>query len=179
VLGGGLILLLGLNTASAANELRRHDLAARDEGVAASIVALRNAVAASAAPQNLAVHAAQYGMVPAANPAFLVVGKAGAVRVLGSPAAASSVPLPAPTTPSPVSKTKHAPTRQHGKKAKATKNAKADKTASSSPAAASTSATKQASSDHHRATPSPAPSPTPAQPSPPPAPAITLPGGTR
>ena len=47
---GGMALLLALNTASAANELRRHDLAAQDSQIAAQLQVLRNEVAASAAP---------------------------------------------------------------------------------------------------------------------------------
>jgi hypothetical protein len=176
LLGGGLVLLLGLNTASAANELRRHDLAARDEAVAASIVALRNAVAASAAPENLAAHAAQYGMVPAGDPAFLLVGKTGAVRVLGRPAPATSVPLPAPVG---TGKSKQASGHDagHGKKAKTTKKATSDKSPSPSPTSTSTSAANPA--ERHSTSPSPSPSPSSAPPSPTPVPVITLPGGTR
>jgi hypothetical protein len=86
---GGLGLLLLLNTASAANEVHRHDLAVRDAAVAAQLQQLRNDVAASAAPQNLAAAAAALGMVPAQNPAFLVVSRDGSVRVLGHPAPAA------------------------------------------------------------------------------------------
>ena len=68
LLVGGLIMLLVLNTASAANELRRHDLAAQDDNIAATVEQLRNEVAASMAPNNLARVASQLGMVPAGNP---------------------------------------------------------------------------------------------------------------
>jgi hypothetical protein len=194
LLGGGLVLLLGLNTASAANELRRHDLAARDESVAASLVEMRNAVAASAAPQNLARHAAEYGMVPAGNPAFLVVGAAGSVRVLGSPAPATAPPLPLPSSSSPEKAKAKA-------KAKATKSAAPKRssqprkpqsrtaraaahtsTASHQSTASRTSAPNSTRTPAHK--PSPAPTPSPTKPRPPtpsstPVPTITLPGGTR
>lgn len=96
---GGLCALLGLNTASAANELARHDLAVKDAGIAAQVQQLQNDVAASAAPNNLAAAAAALGMVPAGNPAFIEVGADGRVRVLGSAAPASAAPLPPPATP--------------------------------------------------------------------------------
>ncbi|MBN9620390.1 MAG: hypothetical protein J0H43_11765, partial [Actinobacteria bacterium] len=104
---GGMGLLLLLNTASAANELKRHDLAAQDASIAAQVQALQNQVAASAAPGNLAAAAAALGMVPAANPAFLVVEPNGSVRVLGSPAPASGNPVALPAAPASPSPTPH------------------------------------------------------------------------
>ena len=101
LIAGGLALLLLLNTASAANEVRRHDLTARDATVAAQVQQLRNEVAASAAPQNLAQAAAALGMVPAMNPAFLVVARDGTVRVLGSPGRVSGAVVAAPHHPAP------------------------------------------------------------------------------
>jgi hypothetical protein len=95
---GGLATLLVLNTASAANELRQHDLTAQDADVAARVEHLRNEVAASQAPGNLARVAAQLGMVPAGNPAFLQIDANGKVRVLGSPAPASAPPVAPPSS---------------------------------------------------------------------------------
>lgn len=150
---GGLGLLLLLNTLSAAHEVRRHDLAAQDASVAAQVQELRNEVAASAAPGNLARAAAALGMVPGANPAFLVIGSDGAVRVLGSAAPASEVVVaqqarhisPKPT-PSPTPKTK---------------TATGTKTPGKHPSSA-------ASSTHAKPKPSSTPTPT-----------VTLPGGNR
>ncbi|MDP9094148.1 MAG: cell division protein FtsL [Actinomycetota bacterium] len=99
---GGMCALLALNTASAANELSRHNLATRDAGIAAQVQQLRNDVAASAAPGSLGSAAAALGMVPAGNPAFLQVGPNGVVRVLGSPAPATAVPQPAPVKATPL-----------------------------------------------------------------------------
>ncbi len=93
---GGMALLLALNTASAANELTRHDLAVRDDQVSAAVQQLREDVAASAAPANLARAAQELGMVPAQNPAFLVIGPDGTVRVLGHAKAVTAAPLPLP-----------------------------------------------------------------------------------
>jgi hypothetical protein len=96
---GGLCTLLALNTASAAEQVRRHGLAVRNADVTAALVELRAAVAASAAPGALANAAARLGMVPNANPAFLSQAPNGRVVVLGSASPASAVPTPAPTRP--------------------------------------------------------------------------------
>ena len=153
---GGLVSLLALNTASAANELHRHEAALRDAGVAAQLEQLRNQVAASEAPGNLAAIAAQLGMVPGGNPAFLDIGPDGSVSVLGSPAPATAAPVTAPSsahpTPTP-SPTKHSGARPSGT---------AKPTPSSTPTPTPTPTPKP--------TPTPTPSPTATQ---------TLPGGTR
>ena len=96
---GGMCALLALNTASAANELQRHDFATKDAGVAAQVQQLQNEIQASAAPGNLAAVAGALGMVPAGNPAFLRVEPDGRVRVLGSPLPATVPPVVAPPTP--------------------------------------------------------------------------------
>jgi hypothetical protein len=115
---GGLVLLLVLNTFSAANELRRHDLASRDASIAEQVQELANEVADSAAPANLAAAAVALGMVPAGNPAFLVIGADGSVHVMGSaaPAAPAIVDLPnPPAAPKPPAKSgKH--DKKHDKK---------------------------------------------------------------
>lgn len=170
---GGLALLLLLNTASAANEVRRHELAGKDASVAARVQELQNAVAASAAPGNLAAAAAQLGMVPAGNPAFLVIGTNGAVSLLGHPAPASGAPIAAQIP------------HKAKKKKKATKTAsktasKATKSASSTAHRSSTSASKSSSTARGTKTSSSStPSHPPASPTSTPTPTITLPGGTR
>lgn len=129
---GGMGLLLLLNTASAANEVKRHDLAAQDASIAAQVEELQNEVAASAAPGNLAAAAAALGMVPAADPAFLVVGPNGGVRVLGSAAPASGQPVQVPVQPTPT--VNHSPTASkpaHGTSHSPTKSG--SKSASHSP----------------------------------------------
>jgi hypothetical protein len=153
---GGMALLLALNTASAANELRRNDLAGRDAGVGAQVQQLEIDVAASAAPGNLAQAAAALGMVPAENPAFLVIGSDGSVRVLGSPAPVSAQPV--------VQQSAH---RKQKRKRVTT-------------AAATQSATSTKTTAHASTSTSPAkPTPTPAKPPPTPTPTLTLPGGNR
>ena len=155
LIAGGLAALLGLNTLSAANELRRHTYADRDTAIAAQLQQLHDEVAADAAPANLARAAEALGMVPAGNPAFLVIGPDGTVRVLGSPAPAAAPPLPVPPKPKPKPKPK--PT-QHAKK-KTDKKATDKKTKTNKKTAGHTT--------------------TPAKKTPSPTPTVTLPGGNR
>ena len=93
---GGMCALLALNTASAANELARHQIAGKDSDVAGRLEQVRNQVAASAAPGSLGQAAAALGMVPAGAPAFLKIGADGKVVLLGSPAPATAPPPPTP-----------------------------------------------------------------------------------
>ena len=168
---GGLALLLALNTASAANELRRHDLATQDAAVAARVQELRIEVAASAAPGNLAAVATQLGMVPAGHPAFLVVGADGKVRLMGRPKPVSAAPVPIPPAP-------------HKKKA-AKPSPSATRTAT--PVKKPTTAAASTAAGRHSASPHPSPSRPSAThsraaalPAPPtPTPVVTLPGGAR
>lgn len=165
---GSLALLLALNTASAANELRRHELVQQDDAVAATVQDLRVRVANSAAPANLARAAAELGMVPAGNPAFIVIGADGKARILGKPKRASApvVPQPAPTKPTPTATPSATPT--------------------SSPSARST-ARPSATPTGRAGTPTrpggtptaSRPAPRPSTPTATPTPTITLPGGTR
>lgn len=152
LLVGGLVALLALNTASAANELHRHDVAAKDASIAASVEQLNNDVAASEAPGNLARIAAQFGMVPAGNPAFLQIDPDGKVRVLGSPGPASAPAVRAPSTPPP-------------------RRTPAKPTATRVPGSKTTSTHAGVHTSPHP-TPTPTPTPTPNA-------TTTLPGGTR
>ncbi len=162
---GGMCALLALNTASAANEVQRHGIASQDQAVAAQLVQLQNDQQASAAPGNLAVAAAALGMVPAGNPAFLEIGANGKVRLLGSPAAASYVPVPVPAptpTPTKTAKSTTKPAPKHGAKHTARHRAKHNSTKAKKKTVHPTTTTTT--------TPTPTPSPTPNS---------FLPGGTR
>jgi hypothetical protein len=164
---GGMGLLLLLNTASAANEVRRHDLSARDASVAAQVQQLQNEVAASAAPGNLAQAAAALGMVPAANPAFIVVGADGSVTVMGSPAAASAVPV-----------VQQSKAKKKKKVVKSTAAANKTATTTAHPTNTAAHSTKTGAKTTKPGTTSPAKKP-PASPTPTPTPTLTLPGGNR
>lgn len=173
---GGMALLLALNTASAANELARHDLAVRDDQISASVQELRDDVAASAAPANLARAAQALGMVPAQDPAFLVIGPDGKVRVLGQAQAVTAAPLPLPAVATHTSR----PKAKAKAKAKASTSASTSASKSRSPSrSASRSASKSPSKSPSKSTgttarPKPVPTPTPT-----PTPVYTLPGGPR
>jgi hypothetical protein len=172
LLVGGLAVLLGLNTASAANELRRHDLAARDSSVAARVEHLRNEIARSRAPGNLAQVAAALGMVPAGNPAFLQLGPDGRATVLGSPAPVTAPALgaaPATTAAHPPAPTKSETTTEKTPKKTTAHHEAPEKTRhhkkTSHPAQTSTAPRKP---DATNGPEHPAPAPT-----------TTLPGGAR
>jgi outer membrane biosynthesis protein TonB len=146
---GGMCALLALNTASAANELARHQIAGKDSDVSGQLEQVRNQVAASAAPGSLGQAATALGMVPAGAPAFLKIGADGKVVLLGSPAPATAPPPPppAPVVHKPTPTKKATPTKAKTK----TKAKTAKKTTKKKPS-----------------TPTPTPTPT-----------TTLPGGTR
>jgi hypothetical protein len=95
---GGLCLLLALNTASAAAELRRQRLLDSNASLAAAVQQARSQLATSQAPGALAAAAAKLGMVANGSPGYLIVHQDGIVTVLGSPAAATSPAPPAPPT---------------------------------------------------------------------------------
>jgi len=177
---GGMGLLLALNTASAANEVARHDLAANDQSAAAQLVELENEVQASAAPANLAAAAAALGMVPAGNPGFLEIGTTGRVRVLGSAAAASPLPvvIPHPAPTSTAHKPKQATKKADRSKAKSDAKKAASKTAKRTAGTHNATSTRANSPRSRSTTPTPTPKPTP-KPTPTPTPETTLPGGNR
>lgn len=164
---GGLGLLLALNTAAAANELRRHAFATRDEAIAAQVDQLRNEIAASAAPGNLASAAVALGMVPAVNPAF-IVDVHGRLLVRGKPA-----PVPWPVVP-----VKHSPAATTPAKKTPSKSPETSTTATDSTAPAHGKSTSTSTAPKSRGATSSAPT-TSAAPSPTPTPTVTLPGGPR
>jgi hypothetical protein len=172
LIAGTMALLLALNTASAANEVARHDAALQDEQLNGQIVALQNQIAASSAPENIARVAQGFGMVPAGNPAFLRIGVDGAVKVLGNPAAASAPYTPPPAAPRPSTSPAAKPSTNA---AASLKNATASATASSTKAS-STKASSPAASATAAAptTTQTAPAPTPSM-----TPTEALPGGPR
>ena len=176
---GALALLLTLNTASAANELQRHDFALADDAIAADLQDLRVEVAARSAPNALARAAAALGMVPAGNPAFVVIGPDGTATVMGRPgpvtappvyvppATAAPKPKPTPKTAAPTS----AAPKTAAPEATPTSGARASRT---------TGRSVRNTSRSPSSTPSSRPSSTPVpRPSRTPVPIITLPGGTR
>ena len=106
---GGLCLLLALNTASAAAELRRQRLLDSNASLAAAVQQVRSQLAASQAPGALAAAAAKLGMVANGSPGYLTVHQDGTVTVLGSPTPATSPAPPAPPTTKPAAKPTNKP----------------------------------------------------------------------
>jgi hypothetical protein len=160
LLAGGLCALVALNTASAAAELRRHELQTTNAGLAEDVQQLRSRVAADEAPGALAAAAAKLGMVPNGTPAFLTIRPDGTVGVLGSPSPASAAAAPAPVAPRPTA------------------------TATRPPSPASTGSAHAASGLRPTGTPTSTPKPTPQTtpkptPSPTPVTQAPLPGGPR
>jgi hypothetical protein len=101
LLVGGLCALLALNTAAAAEELRRHNLTQANADMSGDVQQLQARLAARQAPAALAGAAAKLGMVPAGNPAFISIQADGTAKVLGDPQPAAAAPVPPPTTPTP------------------------------------------------------------------------------
>lgn len=96
---GGLCLLLALNTASAAEELRQRTLTDSNASASDTEQQLIRDLASRQAPAALAAAAASLGLVPNPNPAFLRINADGSVTVLGSPTPASVPPAPVTATP--------------------------------------------------------------------------------
>ncbi len=98
---GGMCSLLALNTAAAAEELRRNALSQSNANLSDDVQQLQAELAARQAPASLASAAAKLGMVPAGNPAFLSIQPDGSVKVLGEPQPAAA---PAPLRANPPKK---------------------------------------------------------------------------
>lgn len=93
LIGAGLIALLILNTAIAADSFTRRSLNADIEKLQLQEQELQLAVSAAQAPSALAEAATDLGMIPAGTPGFLVVHPDGSTEVVG---AATPAAVPAP-----------------------------------------------------------------------------------
>jgi hypothetical protein len=102
---GGLCALLALNTAAAAQELRRQSLTQANADASDNVQQLKAQLAARQAPGALGNAAAALGMVPADHPAFLRILPNGRVQVMGSPQPATAAPLPPAPSPTPTHST--------------------------------------------------------------------------
>jgi cell division protein FtsB len=114
LLGGGLITLLLLNSAAAADAFAQRELQQKNRALSVQEQELVRQVAALEAPGSLDARARRLGLVPAGAPGFLVVDPSGRTKVTGSPAAAASpAPPPKPTPsrpPTPAAGTRATPT---------------------------------------------------------------------
>lgn len=96
---GGMCSLVALNTAAAAEELRRNSLSQSNADLSDDVQQLQAELAARQAPAALASDAAKLGMVPAGNPAFLSIQPDGSVKVLGEPQPATAAVQLRPNPP--------------------------------------------------------------------------------
>jgi len=93
LVGAGMVALLILNTAIAADSFTRRSLNADISKLQLQEQELQLAVSAAQAPSALAEAATELGMIPAGAPGFLVVHPDGTTEVVG---AATPAALPAP-----------------------------------------------------------------------------------
>jgi len=112
---GGLCALLALNTAAAAQELRRQSLTQANADSSDDVQQLKAQLAARQAPGALGSAAAALGMVPADHPAFLRILPNGTVKVMGSPQPATAAAPPPSPTPTPTPPPTPTPTPTHSK----------------------------------------------------------------
>ncbi|MCX9190767.1 cell division protein FtsL [Carbonactinospora thermoautotrophica] len=96
LLAVGLIALLSLNTALARDSFTRQQLETRSQELAEREQALRQELARLQSPAVLAQRAAEFGMVPGGNPAFLDTRDG---SVLGEPTKATAPPTPPAVQP--------------------------------------------------------------------------------
>jgi len=101
LLGGGLVSLLLVSSASSADAFTLRTLQQDNRALSIREQGLARDVAASEAPGELAKRARQLGLVQGAEPGFLVVEPGGTAKVQGSPVPATSPPPPPKPTPTP------------------------------------------------------------------------------
>ncbi|WP_433521919.1 hypothetical protein ACQPZ2_32460 [Nocardia pseudovaccinii] len=103
LLGCGLALTLLLTTRSAEDSYQLGDARATNRKLADERAALQREVEAADSAPELAARARELGMIPAKDPARLVIGPDGGVTVIGKPTPAQGAPVPplnsSPTTP--------------------------------------------------------------------------------
>ena len=97
IVGVGLVALLVLNTAIAADSFAERSLTQQIEQLTIQEQELLQEVNRAQAPAALARAAAEQGMIPAGTPGFLVVNPDGSTRVVGKAAPAARPPPPART----------------------------------------------------------------------------------
>ncbi|HEY8729546.1 MAG TPA: hypothetical protein VIL94_08170 [Acidothermaceae bacterium] len=97
LLGGGLVMVLLVNTWLAQGSFTVHTLTIEQSKYADDEQALTQSIALRAAPQALAAHAIALGMVPAPNPVFR---RASDGSVIGAPTVAWAPPPPVVAQPS-------------------------------------------------------------------------------
>jgi hypothetical protein len=101
LLVGGVVATLWFSTQATADAYRLEKATQTTNQLSVRVGQLQQQVAQQDSPPSLALRAQQLGMVPAGDPAHLVVGSDGKVTVIGTPSAAE--PPPPLTTAPPTS----------------------------------------------------------------------------
>lgn len=109
MIGCGLALTLLLTTRAAEASYQLGDARAINRELADERAALQREVAAADSPPELAARARELGMIPAQDPARLLVGPDGMVTVIGEPAPAQGTPAPPLNPPPPTPRQGPAP----------------------------------------------------------------------
>lgn len=109
MIGCGLALTLLLTTRAAEASYQLGDARAINRELADERAALQREVAAADSPPELAARARELGMIPAQDPARLLVGPDGMVTVIGEPAPAQGTPAPPLNPPPPIPRQGPAP----------------------------------------------------------------------
>lgn len=100
---GGVIATLWFSTQAAADAYALGQAKAQTAAMAQQVQRLRQDVAKADSAPSLAARARALGMVPAGDPAHLVVGPDGKVTLIGRPSAVTTTPPPPSTTTPPPS----------------------------------------------------------------------------
>lgn len=104
----GVVATLWFATQSTADAYRLEQATRTTNQLSGQVAKLQQQVAQEDSPPSLAQKAQQLGMVPAGDPAHLVVGPNGAVTMVGTPSAAQP-PAPAPPPPAGATSTPSTP----------------------------------------------------------------------
>ncbi|HEX4705680.1 MAG TPA: hypothetical protein VH352_26415 [Pseudonocardiaceae bacterium] len=99
LLVGGVVATLWFSTQATADAYRLEQAKKDTAALAVRVAQLQRQVAAQDSAPSLGNRALQLGMVPAGDPAHLVVGPDGTVTMIGTPSVAKAPPPPPTTTP--------------------------------------------------------------------------------
>ena len=101
LLVGGVVATLWFSTQATADAYRLEQAKKETQALAQHVDQLQRQVAEQDSAPALGQRAMELGMVPAGDPAHLVVGPDGQVTMIGTPSAAKAPPPPPPTTTPP------------------------------------------------------------------------------
>jgi hypothetical protein len=103
LLVSGVVTTLWLSTQATADSYKLAQAQQNTGALSEQVQSMQRQVDQANSPEALAARARQLGMVPAGDPAHLVVGPDGSVTVVGTPSAATAPPPPPPPPPPPAS----------------------------------------------------------------------------